>query len=75
MPAGGLAFTWCQVPVLYVIDDDAEPKLVIRLDDGTEKELTQTKLPTEESSELFRRSGRILQLSLTFKTTNLFTDS
>jgi hypothetical protein len=75
VPAGGLAFTWCQVPVLYVIDDDAEPTLVIRLADGTQKEFTQTRLPTEESSELFRRNGRIRQLSLTFKTSSLFTDS
>ena len=74
VPAGGLAFTWCQVPVLYVIDDDAEPTLVIRLDDGTEKELAQTRLPAEESSELFKRSGHIQQLSLTFQTASLFTD-
>ena len=74
VPAGGLAFTWCQVPVLYVIDDDAEPTLVIRLDDGTEKELAQTRLPAQESSELFKRSGRIQQLSLTFQTASLFTD-
>jgi hypothetical protein len=29
VPAGALAFTWCQVPILYRLDDDAPASLVI----------------------------------------------
>ena len=72
VPARGLAFTWCQVPIVYQLNDNVEPMLSITWDDGTQNSLTQLELPAEESSELFRRSGRIRQLALTLKTAHLF---
>ncbi|MDH3612774.1 MAG: hypothetical protein OES10_05775 [Gammaproteobacteria bacterium] len=74
VPPNGLVFTWCQVPVTYKLDDDAEPSLTVIRDDGTEQTLTQLALPAEESSELFERSGRIRQLTITFRTNMLFAD-
>jgi len=74
VPVAGLAFTWCQVPIIYRLDDDAEPSLTIIRDDGTELQFSQLALPSEQSSELFRRSGRIRQILMTFKTSRLFVE-
>ena len=72
VPAAGLAFTWCQVPVVYQLDDEVDPVLQISWDDGTRQSLDQLVLPANESSELFQRSGRIRQLTLVLATEQLF---
>jgi hypothetical protein len=74
VPVAGLAFTWCQVPIIYRLDDDAEPNLTIIHDDGSELQFSQPALPAEQSSELFRRSGRIRQIFMTFKTSRLLVE-
>ena len=74
LPANGLAFTWCQVPVVYQLDDAVDPVLQISWDDGTQQSLDLLVLPAKESSELFQRSGRIRQLTLTLATEQLFCD-
>jgi hypothetical protein len=72
LPAGALAFTWCQVPVVYRLDDEAPASLVIFRDDGSVRRLPELSLPADESAELFRRSGQIRRLELTFRTDTLF---
>ena len=74
VPAAGLAFTWCQVPVIYRLDDVAEPTLTVLRDNGEEQVLTQLALPAAESAELFQRSGRIRQLNVTFGRSLLFAE-
>ena len=74
VPARGLAFTWCQVPVVYRLDDNAEPSLTITWNDGRIQTLPQLALPAEESSELFMRSGRIRQLTLNLRADMLFAE-
>ena len=74
VPSRGLAFTWCQVPVVYQLNDDVDPVLNITWDDGTQNSLTQLALPAKESSELFRRSGRIRQLTLVLAAEQLFSE-
>jgi hypothetical protein len=74
VPARGLAFTWCQVPVVYKLDDDVDAVLSIQWDDGTQQSLVQLELPAEYSAELFRRSGRIRQLSLSLGTNQLLSE-
>jgi hypothetical protein len=74
VPADGLAFTWCQVPLIYTLDDDAEPNLVVTHEDGEQKILKQLELPAAESAELFQRSGRIRQLAISFRTNMLFVE-
>jgi hypothetical protein len=74
LPANALAFTWCQVPIVYQLDDKAYPVLQVTWDDGTQYSLTQLTLPAEESSELFRHSGRIRQLTLVLTTRQLFSE-
>ncbi|MGB5397843.1 MAG: hypothetical protein WBN96_11895 [Gammaproteobacteria bacterium] len=75
VPGDALGFTWCQVPVIYQLDDNADPSLTITLDDGTQQSLAQCELPARESRELFERSGQIRQLSVSISTANLFNDN
>lgn len=71
---GELAFTWCQVPVLYGLDDDTERGLTVELTGGDEQQLSGPALPTELSTEIFKRSGRIRKLTLNFHTDDLFVE-
>ena len=63
IPAAGLAFSWCQVPVVYKLDES--PTLIVSRDDGTNQILANLLLPAEDSAELFGRSGRIRQITVT----------
>ena len=64
VPASGLAFTWCQVPIVYRLRAEGRPALVITRPDGRTEDLPQLSLPAELSAEIFRRSGEIRQISL-----------
>jgi hypothetical protein len=64
VPASGLAFTWCQVPIVYRLRNEGGSTLAITLQDGSIQTLAQPSLPASLSSELFRRSGHIRQISL-----------
>jgi hypothetical protein len=72
LPASSLAFTWCQVPVVYVLDDNADAGLVTEFDDGTRSSFTDLSLPGTISAELFQRSGRVRKIVATFGTKRLF---
>ena len=65
VPVSGLAFTWCQVPVVYRLRDGL-PALTITWKDGSTQVLPALSLPAEPSSELFRRSGQVRQISVEF---------
>jgi len=65
VPVSGLAFTWCQVPVVYRLRDGL-PALTITWKDGSTQVLPALSLPAEASSELFRRSGQVRQISVEF---------
>jgi hypothetical protein len=75
LPAGTLAFTWCQVPIVYQLDDKADPALTITWFNKKQRTMNKLKLPESESKELFQRSGRIRQLALVFPTKHLFSIS
>ncbi|MDH3547615.1 MAG: hypothetical protein OEN22_10970, partial [Gammaproteobacteria bacterium] len=74
VPVDGLAFTWCQVPVIYRLDDDAVQSLTITWDNGEQQTVPQLALPADASSELFGRSGRIRQLVVRFGADALFAE-
>ncbi len=64
VPASGIVFTLCQVPIVYHLRGEGRPSLAITLEDGGIQTLPQLSLPARVSSELFRRSGYIRQISL-----------
>jgi hypothetical protein len=66
IPPSGLAFTWCQVPIVYQLGASSQRSLIFTLRDGGTRTLEQLSLPADLSSELFRRSGRIRQVSVEF---------
>ena len=66
VPALGLVFTWCQVPIVYRLRNEGRPTLTITRRDGSTEMLPQLSLPAHMSLELFRRSGQIRQISLDF---------
>jgi hypothetical protein len=72
VPVAGLAFTWCQTPVVMHLDDDSDPTLTINWDDGKKQVLKELTLPPEASAELFKRSGRIRRLTLSIQPGQLF---
>jgi hypothetical protein len=66
VPASGLVYTWCQVPIVYRLRSEGRPTLAITRQDGSIQTLQQLSLPASVSSELFRRSGHIRQISVDF---------
>ena len=74
VPAAGLAFTWCQVPLVYTLDDQAGPSITTTRDDGTQQTLSELALSAEQSAEIFQRSGRIRRLDLVFGSSELFSE-
>jgi hypothetical protein len=66
VPTPGLVFTWCQIPIVYRLRSEGRPTLTVTLQDGNVQTMPQLSLPASLSSELFRRSGQIRQISLDF---------
>jgi hypothetical protein len=64
IPENALAFTWCQVPVIYRLIEDAETNIVLSLDSGKRRSLTGLSLPGDMSAELLGRSGRVRQIEV-----------
>jgi hypothetical protein len=72
LPANALAFTWCQVPFIYQLDDTSKPSLSVTNRDRRVTHLHEMVLPTDISRNLFARNGRILQVSVVLPSRNLF---
>jgi hypothetical protein len=72
VPAGGLAFTWCQVPVVYRLTRDGAPGITLTLSDGATRHYTDATLDADDSASLFRRAGRIRQLTVHVHPDQLF---
>ncbi|MEM9983450.1 MAG: hypothetical protein AAF804_00005, partial [Bacteroidota bacterium] len=62
LPANSLAFTYCQVPIIYHLSD--KPALKIHLQDGSPMESTEPSLDLSTSQSLFRRSREIRQIEV-----------
>jgi len=68
VPASGLAFTWCQVPIVYHLRSAGRPALTVTRQDGSSESMRQLSLPTELSAEVFRHSGQIRQITVDLPT-------
>jgi hypothetical protein len=74
VPATGLAFSWCQVPIVYRLDNSVDTSLTVTWDTGTQQLLPDLTLPSEIAEALFKRSGRIRQLDLVLGNSQLFSE-
>jgi hypothetical protein len=72
VPANSLAFTWCQVPVVYSLDDGSKPSLKIARNDGSQETMDALALSSGDSKALFERSGRVQSLHVTLNSSDLF---
>ena len=64
VPASGLAFTWCQVPLVYHLDESARPDVTITRGGGERQVMPGLTLPAEVAQEVFQRRGRIRRIEL-----------
>jgi hypothetical protein len=62
LPPGSLAFTLCQVPVVYRLDESR--RIAVTEADGRVHQLPGDALDRERSASLFERSGRIQRLEV-----------
>ena len=74
LPPATVAFTWCQVPVIYELISEGNPSLTITLDTAEQQSFDQLELPTDESSLLYSRSGHIRQVWLRLQASALFAE-
>jgi hypothetical protein len=63
LPAGALAFTYCQVPIVYVIGD--QEAIEIRYADGVRRQTAGADLDVEASQHILQRDGQIAQVTVT----------
>ncbi len=63
MPAGALAFSFCQVPIVYELGAD-EPWLRVTTSDGKSSTVSGNQLDADHSRMLFERSGGISQINV-----------
>jgi hypothetical protein len=59
---GNLAFTYCQVPIVYRLAE--HESVTLYGSDGSTRKLEETVLDRETSHEIFRRTGRIVRLDV-----------
>jgi hypothetical protein len=60
--AGSLAFTYCQIPVVYTMAEEA--KINAHFSDGQVKEIPGSVLDTKTSQQIFHRSGEVTLLQV-----------
>ena len=75
IPAGGLAFTWCQVPVVYTLNDSEDTRLTVHWDSDTVDKMNSLSIRPELACEIFQRTGRIRKIALALKKNLLFTEA
>ncbi|HMB68893.1 MAG TPA: hypothetical protein VKU85_06260, partial [bacterium] len=63
VPEGGLAFTFCGVPVVYAAGDDSRITVVRR--DGSELRLEGDTLSAEAADPIFDRDGSVVRIEVT----------
>jgi len=73
VPADGLGFTWCQVPIVYVLDQNGGTGLQVELADGNTKSFPDFEIPTDLSRDLFGRTGQIRKITANLNPASLFT--
>jgi hypothetical protein len=67
-----LAFTWCQVPIVYQLGDELECSLSVITNSNEKRVYDYLTLPKKESAEIFRHSGLIRQLTIKINRDILF---
>lgn len=60
IPINALAFTYCQVPIVYNISD--KDSLKVTFSDGKSKIIDSLMIDSETSDKIFKRTGEVIQI-------------
>jgi len=71
LSANMLAFTWCQLPIVYQLDDAQNESIVIYWKNKKQEMIDGNTLPATISYDIFRRSGSIEKITLVLSTSCL----
>lgn len=72
VPDASLAFTWCQIPIIYTLSADSQSTLIVDMADGSSQQFDELSLPESICNELFKRTGTVNQITLTVTPEQLF---
>jgi hypothetical protein len=65
-----LAYTFCQVPVIYTLSDK-DNHILLELSDGSKVELDGNMLDEKQSNPIFNRNGKIVKIEVFIQNNNL----
>ena len=71
LPVNSIAFTWCQVPVIYEFTE-GEAKLTVTLEEGERVKSNVCGLEPSLAKELFARSGKIKSICVLLNPSYIF---
>ena len=73
IPVGkdSLAFSWCQLPIVYHLDSAQPESLQITWQDGKVERFDSLKIDAQTSAEIFKRTGKIKRLDVSFSAQQL----
>lgn len=63
LPVNSLGFTYCQVPVVYLAHNP-NAQSVLHYADGSSEAIQNNTLSSEQSSEIFKRTGKIVKVEV-----------
>jgi hypothetical protein len=65
-----LAYTFCQVPVIYTLSDK-DNYILLELSDGSKVELDDNVLDEKQSNPIINRNGKIVKIEVFINNNNL----
>jgi len=65
VPAGAIAFSFCQVPIILSWEAEQEASIEVHKTDGSSQLIHAAQLPTDLSQSIFHREGQISSLTVT----------
>ena len=69
IPSNSLAFTYCQVPIIYHISDKNHIEIIFK--DGTSSKINALVIDLKTSEKIFKRTGDIVQINTYINSTYL----
>lgn len=63
VPENSLAFTYCQIPVIY--QKGSSFSINLHYNDGSERKYFEPRLEEQDSKDIFKRKGKVLKVHLT----------
>jgi hypothetical protein len=74
LPPASIAFTWCQLPFVYLLADAGEQGIEVELGNGKTERYPSASLAPELSAHVFERTGHIRKVTVTIPADALFSD-